>query len=239
MDREQAGLRRSLNDQFARVAKAVANPGRIELLDQLTQGERPVDALVEATGMGRSTTSAHLQVLRRAHLVDTRRAGTQIFYRLAGPQVFDLLTALRQVAGSQLAEVDQLTRDYVEARDGLDPIRREDLLERAASGEVVVVDVRPAAEYRTGHIPDAVSIPLEELPDRIRELPVDAEIVAYCRGSYCVLSAEAVAVLRDHGRSARRLVDGLPEWQAAGGPVTAAEPASSPGGPAGPDPQSI
>jgi len=152
--------------------------------------------------MGRSTTSAHLQVLRRARLVDTRREGTQIHYRLAGPEVSDLLTALRQVAAAQLAEVDQITRDYFDERDGLEPMGRDELLDRAGRDEVLVVDVRPEAEYRAGHIPDAVSIPLEELTERIDELPGQAEIVAYCRGSYCVLSADAVAVLREHGRQA-------------------------------------
>ena len=224
MDFDPADARHALNDQFARVAKAVAHPRRIELLDLLVQGESPVDALVEATGMGRSTTSAHLQVLRRSRLVDTRRDGTQIFYRLAGAEVSHLLTALRQVAAVQLAEVDQITHDYFEARDGLEPIRRDQLLERAATGEVLVVDVRPAVEFREGHIPGALSIPLGELPDRIDELPEEAEIVAYCRGSYCVLSADAVAVLRRHGRRARRLADGLPEWERDGRPVEVGEP---------------
>jgi rhodanese-related sulfurtransferase/DNA-binding transcriptional ArsR family regulator len=216
---DPAAARHSLNDQFARVAKAVAHPGRIQLLDLLSQGEHPVDALVDASGMGRSTTSAHLQVLRRAGLVDTRREGTQIFYRVAGREVADLLTALRHVAATQLAEVDQITRDYFDARDGLEPMGRQELLERADSGEIVVVDVRPAAEYREGHIPGAVSIPLDELSERIDDLPEEAEVVAYCRGSYCVLSADAVAVLRRHGRQARRLTDGLPEWEREGHPV--------------------
>jgi len=221
---DRTEVRQSLNTQFARVAKAVAHPGRLQLLDRLAEGEHRVDALVDATGMGRSTTSAHLQVLRRARLVDTRREGTQIHYRLAGPEVSDLLTALRQVAAAQLAEVDQITRDYFDERDGLEPMGRDELLDRAGRDEVLVVDVRPEAEYRAGHIPDAVSIPLEELTERIDELPGQAEIVAYCRGSYCVLSADAVAVLREHGRQARRLADGLPEWERDGGPVAVGAP---------------
>jgi rhodanese-related sulfurtransferase/DNA-binding MarR family transcriptional regulator len=211
--------RHALNDQFARVAKALAHPGRLELIDLLTEHEQPVEALIEATGMARSTTSAHLQVLRRAQLVKTRRAGTQIFYSSAGTQVTDLLNSLREVAAAQLAEVDRITRDYVEARDGLEPVRRQDLLGRAERGEVVVVDVRPSSEFREAHIPGAVSIPLDELPDRVDELPDDREMVAYCRGSYCVLAADAVAVMRDHGRQARRLEGGMPEWELDGRPV--------------------
>ena len=226
IDPTSDGVRRALNDQFARLAKAMAHPGRLELLERLSEDEYPVDALIEATGMARSTTSAHLQVLRRARLVETRRSGTQIFYRLAGGDVAALLESLRQVAASQLAEVDQIARDYFDARDGLEPVRRDELLERAESGEVVVVDVRSADEYAAGHIPGALSVPYAELPDRIGELPTDTEIVAYCRGSYCVLSADAVAVLRASGRSARRLADGMPEWEDDGRPIAVGEPAS-------------
>jgi rhodanese-related sulfurtransferase len=213
--------RQALNDQFARVAKALAHPGRLELVELLTDGEHPVDDLISATGMARSTTSAHLQVLRRARLVETRRSGTQIFYRSAGADVTDLLDTLRRVAAAQLAEVDQITRDYFDARDGLEPVDRADLLARVDAGEVVVIDVRTAPEYEAGHIPGTMSVPLDELPDRIDELPADREIVAYCRGSYCVLSAEAVALLRNNGRSARRLDGGLPQWESDGRRVAA------------------
>jgi rhodanese-related sulfurtransferase len=209
----------TLNEQFARVAKAVAHPKRIELVDLLAQGERPVDSLAEATAMGVSNTSAHLQVLRRARLVDTRRDGTQVFYRLAGDEVAGFLGALRSVAAAQLAEVGEVTRDYFEARDALEPVSRDDLLHRAGQGDVVVVDVRPRVEYRAGHIPGAASIPLHELTDRLDELPADAEVVAYCRGPYCVLAVEAVALLRERGLRARRLEDGLPQWKAAGLPT--------------------
>lgn len=212
----------TLNEQFARVAKAVAHPKRIELLDLLTQGERPVDALAAATSMGVSNTSAHLQVLRRAHLVATRREGTQVFYRPASPEVAGFLAALRQVAAAQLAEVGEVTRDYFEARDALEPISRDDLLRRVGEGDVVVVDVRPGVEYRAGHIAGAVSIPLDELADRLDELPTEAEVVAYCRGPYCVLAVEAVALLRQQGRQARRLDAGWSQWQAADLPTETA-----------------
>ncbi len=219
MTLDPAEARHTLNEQFARVAKAVAHPKRIELLDLLAQGERPVESLAGATAMGVSNTSAHLQVLRRARLVDTRREGTQVFYRLAGCEVAGFLNALRGVAAAQLAEVTEVTRDYFEARDVLEPVDRDDLLELLGGGDVVVVDVRPRVEYRAGHIPGAVSIPLHELADRLDELPADAEIVAYCRGPYCVLAVEAVALLRERGRRARRLRDGWPQWQAAGLPT--------------------
>lgn len=214
-----AEAKRTLNEQFSRVAKAVAHPKRIELLELMAQTERPVDALAEATAMGVSNTSAHLQVLRRARLVDTRREGTQIFYRLACPEVLAFLSALRGVAAAQLAEVGKVTHDYFESRDALEPISRDDLLQRASDGEVVVVDVRPGEEYRAGHIPGAASIPLNELVERLDELPSDTEIVAYCRGPYCVMAVEAVAMLRERGRRARRLEDGWPQWKAAGLPV--------------------
>jgi rhodanese-related sulfurtransferase len=214
-----AEAKRTLNEQFARVAKAVAHPKRIELLELMAQAERPVDSLSEATGMGVSNTSAHLQVLRRARLVETRREGTQIFYRLASPEVSAFVWALRSVASAQLAEIGEVTRDYFESRDVLEPVARDDLLQRASDGEVVVVDVRPAVEYRAGHIPGASSIPLNELADRLDELPADAEVVAYCRGPYCVLAVEAVAMLRERGHRARRLEDGWPQWRAAGLPI--------------------
>lgn len=213
----------ALNEQFARIAKATAHPKRLELLDLLAQGERPVEALADASGIAMSSASSHLQVLRQARLVETRKAGTHVFYRLAGDEVSRLLVALRAVAAARLAEVSEITRDYFEARDELEAVPRAELLERAWAGEVVVVDVRPSAEYAAGHIPDAVSIPLEDLEDRIAELPADAEVVAYCRGPYCVLAAEAVVLLRRGGRRARRLAEGLPEWRLAGLPVASGE----------------
>lgn len=213
--------KRVLNEQFARLGKALAHPRRVELLDLLAQGERSVDALASATGMGVTNTSAQLQVLRRSRLVETRKEGTRVYYRLADEEVGRFLGAFRALARGRLSEVDQVMRDYFEARDELEPVGRDDLVQRARDGGVVVLDVRPETEYDAGHIPGAVSIPLDELAQRLAELPVDAEIVAYCRGPYCVMAPEAVTVLRHAGRRARRLADGLPEWRQAGLPVAA------------------
>ncbi len=216
---EPGDVKRTLNEQFARVAKAIAHPKRVEILDLLAQGERGVDAIAAATGLGVTTASAHLQALRRTRLVETRPAGTRVFYRLAGTDVTALLDALRDVAGARLAEVAQLEHDYFRARDELEPITRDDLLARAREGDVVVIDVRPAVEYDAGHIPGALSIPLDELEARLSEVPADRDVVAYCRGPYCVLAPEAVVALRARGRRARRLADGLPEWRLAGLPI--------------------
>lgn len=212
--------KRQLNEQFARVAKTVAHPKRVEVLDLLAQGERGVDALAAAIGMGVTATSAHLQVLRHARLVETRREGTRIFYRLAGEQVAAFLGVLRELAAAQLAEVDQVVHDYFDARDDLEPVPSEELWRRIHARDVIALDVRPAEEYAAGHIPGARSIPLDQLEARLAELPRSAEIVAYCRGPYCVLAPEAVALLRRDGRRALRLHDGLPEWRLAGRPVT-------------------
>jgi rhodanese-related sulfurtransferase/DNA-binding transcriptional ArsR family regulator len=211
--------KRLLNEQFARLGKALSHPRRVELLDLLAQGERSVDALAAATGMGVTNTSAQLQVLRQHRLVETRRAGTRVYYRLADDTVAAFLGAFRELARQRLSEVDQIMRDCFEARDELQPVSRDDLMRRARDGEVVVLDVRPELEYEAGHIPGAVSIPLDQLADRLAELPAGAEIVAYCRGPYCVLAPEAVALLRRAGRRARRLDDGVPEWRHAGLPV--------------------
>ena len=212
--------KRQLNEQFARIAKAVAHPKRVEILDLLAQAERGVDALAAPIGMGVTATSAHLQVLRQARLVETRREGTRVIYRLAGDQVGAFLAGLRDLAAGQLAEVDQIVHDYFEARDDLEPVPSEQLWQRIHEWDVIVLDVRPTEEYAAGHIPGARSIPLDQLEARLGELPKRAEIVAYCRGPFCVLAPEAVAVLRSHGRRARRLHDGLPEWRRAGLPVT-------------------
>lgn len=215
--------RQALYEQFARIGKVVAHPKRIELLELLAQGERSVEALAEVSRTGVGNTSAHLQVLRRARFVETRRVGTQVLYRLASDEVARFLGALRDVAAARLAEVAEVARDYFEARDELEPVPRSEIVERARAGEVVIVDVRPRQEYLAGHLPHAVSIPLGELEDRLAELPEDAEVVAYCRGPYCVLAVEAVALLRRGGRRARRLEDGLPEWRLAGLPVAVGE----------------
>jgi rhodanese-related sulfurtransferase/DNA-binding transcriptional ArsR family regulator len=208
-----------LYEQFARTAKAVASPKRIELLELLAQGERTVEALAGATGMGMTNTSAHLQVLRQARLVETRKQGTRVHYRLAGDEVAGFVAALRDLARARLAEVDRVVADYFVARDALEPVSRTELVERAARGEVVILDVRPAEEFAAGHIPGALSVPLDQLEAALSGLPERARIVAYCRGPYCVLAPQAVERLRARGFNARRLVDGMPEWRLAGLPV--------------------
>jgi rhodanese-related sulfurtransferase len=206
----------ALFDAFARVAKALASGRRIELVDVLANGERTVEALAGEVGLSVANTSQHLQILRQAGLVGSRRQGTSIHYRLAGPEVFELWRTLRTLAASRLAEVERLAVAYLGGRDDLEPVTREELARRLEDGDdLVVLDVRPAAEYAAGHLPGAVSIPVGELRRRLAELPADREVVAYCRGPYCAFAHEAVELLRDEGFAARRLEDGLPEWQAA------------------------
>jgi rhodanese-related sulfurtransferase/DNA-binding transcriptional ArsR family regulator len=185
-----------LYEAFARTAKTAASPKRIELLELLAQGERTVESLAQATGMGVTNTSAHLQVLARSHLVTTRKDGTKIFYRLAGDDVAAFVVVLRDLARSRLPEVGQVVRDYFAARDALEPVRREELLARAEQGNVVILDVRPAQEFASGHIPGALSVPLDQLGAALARLPKRTEIVAYCRGPYCVLAPQAVERLR-------------------------------------------
>jgi rhodanese-related sulfurtransferase/DNA-binding transcriptional ArsR family regulator len=207
----------ALFDEFARVAKAMASGRRIELLDVLANGERTVEALAGEASLSVANTSQHLQVLRQAGLVATRREGTSIHYRLAGQEVLELWRSLRTLAASRLAEIERLAAAYLGGRDQLEPVTREELARRLQDGDrLVVLDVRPAAEHAAGHLPGAVSIPVDELRRRLAELPADREIVAYCRGPYCAFAHEAVALLREEGFSARRLEEGLPEWQAAG-----------------------
>jgi rhodanese-related sulfurtransferase len=211
----------ALFDAFARAAKALASGRRIELLDVLANGERTVEVLAGEVGLSVANTSQHLQVLRQAGLLASRREGTSVHYRLAGPEVFELWQALRTLAASRLVEVERLAAAYLGARDELEPVSREELARRLQNGDdLVVLDVRPTAEYAAGHVPGAVSIPVGELRRRLAELPADREVVAYCRGPYCAFAHEAVAVLRQAGLAARRLEDGLPEWEAAGLAVT-------------------
>ena len=211
----------ALFDEFARAAKALANGRRLELLDVLANGERTVEALAGEAGLSVANTSQHLQVLRQGGLVSSRREGTSVYYRLAAPEVFELWRSLRTLASTRLAEVERLATAYLGARDQLEPVTREELARRLQDGDpLMVLDVRPAAEHAAGHLPGAVSIPVEELRRRLTELPTDREIVAYCRGPYCAFAHEAVAVLREEGFTAKRLEDGLPEWQAAGLAVT-------------------
>ena len=208
-----------LYEQFARIGKALASARRVELLDLLCQGERSVDALARTSGMTVTNTSQHLQALRASGLVDTRKEGTKVIYRVADDEVCRFFFALREVARARLAEVEQFVRRHVEGVDEYEPVGRAELLERAKRRGVVVLDVRPPDEYVSGHIAGAISIPLEELEQRLASLPRDAEIVAYCRGPYCLLAPRAVELLCERGFDARRLDDGFPEWRLAGHPV--------------------
>jgi rhodanese-related sulfurtransferase len=210
-----------LFDGFARAAKALASGRRLELMDVLANGERTVEALAGEAGLSVANTSQHLQILRQAGLVASRREGTSVHYRLSGPDVFALWRALRTLAASRLAEVEHLAAAYLGDRDQLEPVTREELARRLEEGDdLVVLDVRPASEHAAGHLPGAVSIPVGELRRRLAEVPRDREIVAYCRGPYCAFAHEAVELLRTEGFQARRLEEGLPEWQAAGLAVT-------------------
>jgi rhodanese-related sulfurtransferase/DNA-binding transcriptional ArsR family regulator len=211
----------ALYEQFARAGKGLSNPKRLELLDLLAQGEYSVDAVATAAGLGLSTASMHLQALKDAGLVRARREGTFVHYRLAGDDVAALLALLRTVAATHLAETGRATAGYLgtSATEGSDAVARDELLCRVRSGHVIVLDVRPATEYAAGHIPSAVSVPLGELEDRLDDLPADVEIVAYCRGAYCVLAYDAVDRLTAAGRKARRLQQGMLEWRLAGLPV--------------------
>jgi rhodanese-related sulfurtransferase len=211
----------ALFDQLARVGKALGSGKRLELLDLLAQGERTVDALAQACGLGTTTASAHLQTLKRAGLVATRREGVRIHYRLAGSDVAEVYVRLRELAAAHLPDVTAAWDAYLGPAEG-EAVTREELLRRVRTGAVTVVDVRPAEEYAAGHIPAAISIPLAELPDRLAELPADLEVVAYCRGAYCVFSHEAVRLLAAHGRRARRLAEGMLEWRLADLPVETA-----------------
>ncbi len=208
-----------LYEQFARVGKLTGHPKRLELLDLLCQGERSVEELARAADLKLTTASAQLQALRRARLVAVRQEGRYVHYRIADDSVCRLLHAVQEVARSQLSEVAETVRNHFEARDALEPISGDELRRRLASGDVQVIDVRPRGEYEAGHIAGALSIPLEELEDRLAELPVGVEIVAYCRGPYCVLAPDAVDHLHRAGHRARRLEVGFPEWRLGGGPV--------------------
>ena len=205
--------------QFARIGQGVASPKRIELLDLLAQGPRTVDSLAEESATSVKNTSAHLRVLRQARLVETEREGTHIHYRLADDGVYRLLKSLQSLARERLAEVERVAELYVSERDTLDPVTITELRRRIRAGDVTVLDVRPRSEYDAGHIPGAVSIPVSQLKRRLDELPKRKEVIAYCRGPYCVFSVEAVAILRDAGYLARRTDQGIPDWRAHGYPV--------------------
>jgi len=216
---KKRAFKNQLYEQFARIGKALANPHRLELLDVLAQGERSVEELAIETGMSVANASQHLQLLRAAQLVDVRREGVYIYYRLADEQVFTLWQALRNVGEARIAEVDRVVRTYLHDRDLFQPIDAVELLKRLAEGQVILLDVRPVEEYATAHIPGALSIPVAELETRLPEIPQGREVVAYCRGPYCVFADEAVALLRTSGYQASRLEQGLPDWRALGLPV--------------------
>jgi len=209
--------KRALYAQLARIAKATASPVRLELLDLLTQAPRTVEMLARLLGQPLANTSHHLKVLRQARLVDTVRAGQFITYHLADAAVADLLLRMRSIADARLTEIGAITRAYVDRRGLLEPVAQDELLRRVDAGSVTLIDVRPAAEFAAGHLPGAISMPLDELHHRAQELPTDREVVAYCRGPYCVLSFEAMALLRARGFTAHRLHAGVVEWRARAG----------------------
>jgi rhodanese-related sulfurtransferase len=212
-------LKDALYAQFSRLGHAVASPKRIELLDLLSQGEKTVETLAEQSATPVKNTSAHLRVLRQACLVETRREGTFVRYRLATPGVGDFLRSLQALGRQRLADVERVAMQYLESRDTMLPVTLAELRRLVRDGEVTVLDVRPRDEYAAGHIPGALSIPVRELKRRLNEIPTRKEVVAYCRGAYCVYSLEAVTLLRKHGYSARRAADGIPDWRAHGYPI--------------------
>ena len=211
--------KQALFAEFASVARALGHAHRLELLEQLAQGERSVEILAQKTGLSIANASQHLQQMRRAGMVSPRRDGKFVYYRLADDGVLDVLAALRRIAERNVAEVDRIVRSYFDARDSLEPVSRKELAERLRAGTVTVLDVRPEDEFALGHVPGALNIPLHALEARLSELNPAQEIVAYCRSAFCVLSYEAVAALRAHGFKAHRLEDGFPEWRSAELPI--------------------
>jgi rhodanese-related sulfurtransferase/DNA-binding transcriptional ArsR family regulator len=209
----------TLYEQFARIGRAVSSPKRLEILDLLCQGEKSVEVLADQVALTIGNASAHLKALRGARLVETRREGQFIFYRVADPAVCEFWLSLRALGDKRLAEVRDVTREYFTERDQLSPLDKRQLLARARKGEIIVLDVRPADEYRSGHLPFARSVPAHELERKLASLPKSREIVAYCRGPYCVWAYEAVSLLRRRGYRATRFEDGVTEWRAAGLPV--------------------
>jgi rhodanese-related sulfurtransferase/DNA-binding transcriptional ArsR family regulator len=211
----------ALFGQFARVGKVLASPSRLLLLDLLSQGEKPVETLAEQARLSVTNTSNHLRELRATSLVRTRRKGQSVLYRLASPSVHSLLRALQDVAFDHLAEVRELVRDYYDDPDALEAVDAATLRARLDAGDVVVLDVRPPDEYRSAHVAGALSIPIDELDRRLSEIPRDRQVVAYCRGPYCLYSRQAVERLRAQGFEAFRMAEGVPEWAARGLPVAA------------------
>ncbi len=212
-------LKARLYEQLARVGTALGAAGRLQLLEFLAQGERSVDALAAMTGLSVANCSKHLQALRQAGLVVPRKEGLRVYYSLAGDDVVALYSALQRVAENRVAEVERLVRLWLAHRDQMEPVPATELLERAKKGLVTVLDVRPPEEYAAGHLPGAINIPVDQLAGKLAKLPKRKEVVAYCRGPYCLMSFDAVELLRKRGVKARRLQDGFPEWRAAGLPV--------------------
>jgi DNA-binding transcriptional ArsR family regulator len=208
-----------LYGQFARIGKALSSPHRLEILELLAQGERTVDSLATEIGLSLANASQHLQALRQAALVESRKEGLFVFYRLSDPAVFELSRTIRTVAERQLADMDRLVREHFRDRSDAEPVEMRELLKRARSNQVVVLDTRPAGEYAAGHIVGAISMPVDDLQRQLRLLPKEKEYVAYCRGPYCVYADRAVEILESHGRTARRMREGFPEWRAAGFPI--------------------
>jgi len=209
---------------FARIGKALSSPHRLEILELLAQGERTVDSLATEMDLSLANTSQHLQALRQATLVDSRKEGLFVFYRLSDPAVFNLSKAVRTVAEHQVADLERLVREHFGDRSDAEPVEMDELLKRLRSRKVVVLDTRPPNEYAAGHIAGALSVPVDDLQKELRRLPKEREYVAYCRGPYCVYADRAVEILTSHGRRARRLREGFPEWRAAGLPIEIGTP---------------
>jgi len=216
-------FRDDIYEQFTRIGKAVSSPKRIELLELLCQGERTVDALAKAASLSVANASQHLKRLQSARLVNSEKSGSFVIYRIADESVYAFMHAIRVLAENRLAEIDQITRQFLEGKEGMEGVDREGLLERVRSGDAIVLDVRPPEEFRAGHIKGALSIPLKELEKHLPELSRDQEIIAYCRGPYCVMSIEAVQMLRARGFRAARLEDDVYEWSLHGLPVAKGE----------------
>lgn len=211
----------AIYEQLGRIGKAVSSPTRLELLDLLCQGPRTVEALAREANQGIANTSQHLQVLRSARLVETEKQGHFVTYRLADGLVCEFFRTLRVLAEFRLAEIERVSREFLDERGAMEPVDRKALIERVKSGEATVIDVRPAEEYQAGHIPGSISVPLGDLEQHLADLPRNQEIIAYCRGPYCVLAIKAVELLRAKGFKAVRLEDGVPDWRARGFPVEA------------------
>jgi rhodanese-related sulfurtransferase len=217
----------AIYEQFSRIGKAVSSPKRLELLDLLCQGDKNVETLARETGLSVANTSQHLQTLRAARLVEAEKEGFYVTYRLADQMVCEFFRSMRVLAENRLAEIEMIKRQFLEGREGMEPIDRDGLLHRVAKGAITVLDVRPVQEYRTGHIPGALSVPLYKLKKILSKLPKDQEIVAYCRGPYCVLSVQAVEILRENGFKAIRLEEGVQDWMAMGFTVAIGEETNS------------